>query len=324
MTRSAYNRLPRAVEGASTECAQARHTQRRQQHMRTASHRAFIVSQSFLYTERRLAWDHVRRRLPFFALPFWGVAHSRRGRPARGKAWWNEVCPGAGGRPAPSGAEGWRAAVWRGAGQGRGHRRVLRLRNLFRVRRSADALRCSQCSSNPFHGACLQQSGFSDTCPQCCRSTLVAGVRASGEDAARIDLTDGDLDLSAAATELNTSTADAMDAIVQDSSEDTGLSTQRESVREASRVMAQQECSVDRNDRRKTHVELDDDEVQEEMINMPDIDAASALLREMGVSAGDSKAVCAHCGIAEGEGSHKQTARLSRCLGCQRVFYCSR
>jgi len=149
-------------------------------------------------------------------------------------------------------------------------------------------------------------------------------VRASGEDAARIDLTDGDLDLSAAATELNTSTADAMDAIVQDSSEDTGLSTQRESVREASRVMAQQECSVDRNDRRKTHVELDDDEVQEEMINMPDIDAASALLREMGVSAGDSKAVCAHCGIAEGEGSHKQTARLSRCLGCQRVFYCSR
>jgi len=192
------------------------------------------------------------------------------------------------------------------------------------VRRSADALRCSQCSSNPFHGACLQQSGFSDTCPQCCRSTLVAGVRASGEDAARIDLTDGDLDLSAAATELNTSTADAMDAIVQDSSEDTGLSTQRESVREASRVMAQQECSVDRNDRRKTHVELDDDEVQEEMINMPDIDAASALLREMGVSAGDSKAVCAHCGIAEGEGSHKQTARLSRCLGCQRVFYCSR
>jgi len=41
----------------------------------------------------------------------------------------------------------------------------------------------------------------------------------------RADAHDGDLDLSAAATELNTSTADAMDAIVQDSSEDTGLGT---------------------------------------------------------------------------------------------------
>ena len=84
------------------------------------------------------------------------------------------------------------------------------------VRRSADALRCSQCSSNPFHGACLLQSGFADTCPQCCGSALVAGVRATGGDAARIDLADGDLDLSAAATKLNTSTADAMDAIVRD------------------------------------------------------------------------------------------------------------
>ena len=70
------------------------------------------------------------------------------------------------------------------------------------VRRSADALHCSQCSSNPFHGACLLQSGFADTCPQCCGSTLVAGVRASG-DAARIDLTEEAAEARVAANALH-------------------------------------------------------------------------------------------------------------------------
>ena len=79
------------------------------------------------------------------------------------------------------------------------------------VRGSPDVLRCSQCSSNPFHRACLLQSSFPDTCPQCSGSTLVAGARAPGESTVRIDL-DEDLDLSAAGTELDSSSADAVDA----------------------------------------------------------------------------------------------------------------
>ena len=79
------------------------------------------------------------------------------------------------------------------------------------VRGSPDVLRCSQCSSNPFHRACLLQSSFPDTCPQCSGRTLVAGARAPGESTVRIDL-DEDLDLSAAGTELDSSSADAVDA----------------------------------------------------------------------------------------------------------------
>ena len=49
-----------------------------------------------------------------------------------------------------------------------------------------------------------------------CREADTGGGHVDGGGKERADAHDGDLDLSAAATELNTSTADAMDAIVRD------------------------------------------------------------------------------------------------------------
>jgi hypothetical protein len=73
------------------------------------------------------------------------------------------------------------------------------------VRGSTDALRCTRCSSNPFHGACLVHAGFPDSCPQCSGNTLVAGVRAPvPRDAMQTDLTSdmqSDLGLSVADTD---------------------------------------------------------------------------------------------------------------------------
>ena len=57
--------------------------------------------------------------------------------------------------------------------------------------RGTDALRCSQCSANPFHRACVLGSTFADTCAQCEGRTIVpwkASPREAGAAAEMIDL----------------------------------------------------------------------------------------------------------------------------------------
>ena len=194
------------------------------------------------------------------------------------------------------------------------------------VRGSTDALRCTRCSSNPFHGACLVHAGFPDSCPQCSGNTLVAGVRAPvPRDAMQTDLTSdmqSDLGLSVAHTALDSSTADTR---LKESSADLATSVaccaQLECAKKAPRKAERQECSEER----KASTGFSDAEVQEEILNIPEVDGAGALLEKMDISEGFIKQQrCKQCGIAEGEGSHKNTAKLSRCLGCKLVFYCSR
>ena len=53
--------------------------------------------------------------------------------------------------------------------------------------RGQPALKCSHCSSNPFHLACvaLAQSKYAEVCPTCDRKTVEAWGRASGGTAGK-------------------------------------------------------------------------------------------------------------------------------------------
>ena len=58
--------------------------------------------------------------------------------------------------------------------------------------RGQPALKCSHCSSNPFHLACvaLAHSKYAEVCPTCDRKTVEAWGRASGETAAPSEIID--------------------------------------------------------------------------------------------------------------------------------------
>jgi len=54
--------------------------------------------------------------------------------------------------------------------------------------RGMSALRCSACTTNPFHTACVKGSGFADTCPQCRRKTVVPFLSGGKERADSFDM----------------------------------------------------------------------------------------------------------------------------------------
>ena len=58
--------------------------------------------------------------------------------------------------------------------------------------RGQPALKCSDCSSNPFHLACvaLAHSKYAEVCPACDRKTVEAWGRASGGTAGASDIID--------------------------------------------------------------------------------------------------------------------------------------
>ena len=81
--------------------------------------------------------------------------------------------------------------------------------------RGQPALKCSHCSSNPFHLACvaLAHSKYAEVCPTCDRKTVEAWGRASGGTAGPSEIIDlrevesegkGTVEVAATATSLST------------------------------------------------------------------------------------------------------------------------